>query len=66
MTKVTVEMNSNLASVLDELADKQDASKAAVIRRGLTLMKLIEDQKDEGYSLGLSKDGEIQREILIP
>ncbi len=66
MTKVTVEMNDNLASVLDELASKQDASKAAVIRRGLTLMKLIEDQKVEGYTLNLSKEGEDKREILIP
>ena len=66
MTKVTVEMNDNLSRVLDELADRQDATKAAVIRRALTLMKLIEEQKDEGYKLGLSKNGELEKEILTP
>jgi hypothetical protein len=65
-TKVTVEMNGNLSSVLDELAERQGASKAAVIRRALTLMKLIEEQGDEGYKLGLSKNGHLEREILIP
>jgi predicted transcriptional regulator len=66
MTKVTVEMNDNLSRVLDELSDRQDSTKAAVIRRALTLMKLIEDQKDEGYKLGLSKNGELEKEILTP
>jgi predicted transcriptional regulator len=66
MTKVTVEMNDNLSRVLDELADRQGDTKAAVIRRALTLMKLIEEQKDEGYKLGLSKNGELEKEILTP
>jgi predicted transcriptional regulator len=66
MAKVTVEMNENLASVLNELAQRQGSTKAAVIRRSLTLMKLIEDQKDEGYKLGLSKNGQLEREILTP
>lgn len=66
MAKVTVEMNSNLASVLNELAERQGSTKAAVIRRALTLMKLIEEQEEEGYKLGLSKNGHLEREILIP
>jgi predicted transcriptional regulator len=65
-TKVTVEMNGNLSSVLDELTERQGATKAAVIRRALTLMKLIEEQEAEGYKLGLSKNGKLEREILIP
>jgi predicted transcriptional regulator len=65
-TRVTVEMNSNLSSVLDELSERQGATKAAVIRRALTLMKLIEEQEAEGYKLGLSKNGHLEKEILIP
>ena len=66
MAKITVEMNRNLSSVLDELAERQGSTKAAVIRRSLTLMKLIEEQEAEGYKLGLSKNGHLEREILIP
>jgi predicted transcriptional regulator len=66
MAKVTVEMNSNLTSVLNELAERQGSTKAAVIRRALTLLKLIEEQEDEGYRLGFSKNGHLEREILIP
>lgn len=66
MSKVTVEMNDNLTNVLNSLAERQGVTKAAVIRRALTLMKLIEQQEDEGYKLGLSKNGKLEREILIP
>jgi predicted transcriptional regulator len=66
MAKLTVEMNDNLASVLEELARRQGTSKAAVLRRSLTLMKLAEDQGAEGYKLGFSKEGHAEREVLIP
>ncbi len=66
MAKLTVEMNDNLSSVLEELAQRQGTTKSAVLRRSLTLMKLAEDQAADGYKLGFSKNGEIEREVLIP
>lgn len=66
MAKLTIEMNDNLASVLDDLATQQNTTKAAVLRRSLTLMKLIEDQGAEGYKVGFSKNDQLEREILIP
>ena len=65
MTKVTIQMNSKLSSALDELAKEQGTTKADVIRKGITLMKLIDEQSAEGYRLGFSKNGGLEREVLI-
>jgi predicted transcriptional regulator len=65
MAKYTIQMNDRLEAVLDDLAAREGISKAQVIRKSLTLLKLAEDQKDEGYALTLVKDGEPSREILL-
>lgn len=65
MPKYTMQMNDNLESVLDELAEKEGISKAQVIRRSLTLLKLAEEQREHGFQLALTKDGEVSREIVL-
>ncbi len=65
MTKYTIQMNDQLDAVLDELTAKRGISKAQVIRKSLTLLKLAEDQKDHGYALTLQKEGHAPREILL-
>jgi predicted transcriptional regulator len=55
MSKYTLQMNDRLEAILDELAEKEGISKAQVIRRSLTLLKLAEDHKEEGYELQLAK-----------
>ncbi len=65
MAKYTIQMNDRLEEVLEELARKEGISKAQVIRKSLTLLKLAEDQKDAGYALTLQKEGENAREILL-
>ena len=64
MAKLTIEMNDKLNSTLDELAKKEQIPKAQVLRRSLTLLKLLEDHKDEGYKLALTKEGSVTREIV--
>jgi hypothetical protein len=65
MAKYTINMNDRLVVVLEELASKEGISKAQVIRKSLTLLKLAEDQQEEGYALMLQKAGEVSREILL-
>jgi predicted transcriptional regulator len=65
MAKYTIQMNDKLDEVLEELASREGVSKAQVIRKSLTLLKLAEDQRQEGYALTLVKDGEPPREILL-
>jgi predicted transcriptional regulator len=65
MAKYTLQMNDKLESLLDQLAENEGISKAQVVRRALTLLALAEEQEREGYSLALTKDGEVAREILI-
>jgi hypothetical protein len=65
MAKYTIQMNDRLEAVLDDLATREGISKAQVIRKSLTLLKLAEDQRQEGYALTLVKEGEPSREILL-
>jgi predicted DNA-binding protein len=65
VAKYTIQMNDRLEEVLDELAEKDGISKAQVIRKSLTLLKLAEDEKEDGYGLALVKSGEPPREILL-
>lgn len=65
MGKYTIQMNDKLEQILEELAEKEGVSKAQVIRKSLTLLKLAEEQQDEGYDLAFTKEGEPERRVLI-
>jgi len=39
---------------------------ADVLRTGLALYDIAEDAKEKGSSLGVVKDGTVEKEILIP
>ncbi len=65
MAKYTLQMNDKLEALLDELAEKEGISKAQVIRRSLTLLKLAEDQQESGFQLAFAKDGQVAREIVL-
>jgi hypothetical protein len=58
MPKYTLQMNDKLETILDELAEKDGISKAQVIRRSLTLLKLAEDHKDQGFELQLFREAD--------
>jgi predicted transcriptional regulator len=65
MAKYTIQMNDKLEQLLEELAEKEGVSKAQVIRRSLTLLKLAEEQEEEGYELTFTKEGQPERRVLI-
>jgi hypothetical protein len=65
MPKYTLQMNDRLEAILDELAKREGISKAQVIRRSLTLLKLAEDHKDEGYELQLAKAGDEDEPAIV-
>ncbi len=65
MAKYTLQMNDKLEELLEELAEKEGISKAQVIRRSLTLLKLAEEQIENGYQLALTKEGQVSKEILL-
>jgi len=65
MPKYTLQMNDKLEAILDELAEREGISKAQVIRRSLTLLKLAEDHKEEGFELQLAKAGDDEKPAVV-
>lgn len=65
MAKYTMQMNRKLEATLEELAERRGIPKAQVIRNALALLKIADEQAEEGYRLALVKDGEVEREIIV-
>jgi len=64
MPRLNVEFSDEINDVLEELAKKQDTTKAEVLRRSIALGKWLQDTKDEKARILVERpDGQI-REIL--
>jgi metal-responsive CopG/Arc/MetJ family transcriptional regulator len=67
MKTFTVSIDSRLDRTLDELKESLGkTSRADVFRLAVTLLKLAEEARSEGLKLTLSKQGKIEREIVLP
>jgi len=64
--RLTIDFSQNAAEDLSVLAKKLDTSKVGAIRQGLSLLKLLLEQSDEGFEILLrnKKEGS-EREILF-
>jgi len=64
MPRLNVEFSDEINAALEELATKQDTTKAEVLRRSIALGKWLQDTKDEKSRILVERpDGQI-REIL--
>jgi predicted transcriptional regulator len=64
MPRLNVEFSDEINTVLEELAKKQDTTKAEVLRRSIALGKWLQDTKDEKSRILVERpDGQV-REIL--
>jgi predicted transcriptional regulator len=64
MPRLNVEFSDEINNVLEDLAKKQDTTKAEVLRRSIALGKWLQDTKDEKSRILVERpDGQI-REIL--
>lgn len=71
-TLSTFKFDEQLTNTIEELKQATSASsKAEIVRRAITLLKVVQDAKDNGEKLVLrreTKTGELvkEREIIIP
>ena len=64
--RLHLEFSEEFDEVLEELKQTfEKRSKVEVIRTAVTLLKFASDQKKEGRHLAITKDGEIEREIIV-
>ena len=64
MPRLNVEFSDEINNVLEDLAKKQDTTKAEVLRRSIALGKWLQDTKDEKSRILVERpDGQV-REIL--
>ena len=55
-TRLNVVLSSEIAQVLEEIAQSTDTTKTTVIRDAIALLKLAHDQKKKGRYLGFVAD----------
>jgi predicted transcriptional regulator len=64
MPRLNVEFSDEINAALEELAARQDTTKAEVLRRSIALGKWLQDTKDEKSRILVERpDGQV-REIL--
>ena len=64
--KFTLELSSGLADELDQLAKEQHVTKAELMRRALSLLKIALDEKADGGKLTIAnRENVITKEIVL-
>jgi predicted transcriptional regulator len=63
MSRFNVDFSDEAAAVLEELARRQNTTKAEVLRRAINLEKWFADTTDKGGKVLVEKDGQT-REIV--
>lgn len=55
--RLNIEVSQDFANLLDNLADKEDTTKAEIVRRALSVLKAFDEQRDRGRThIGFSAD----------
>jgi len=67
--RLNINLGKGPAAALDQLAESKDITDTEVIRRALSLMKFVEDEKAKGWRLALLSghgEDEMLREVIFP
>jgi predicted transcriptional regulator len=66
VAKYTVELNDQLNQVLDQLAKDQKTPKTQLIRRAISVLKYLDDERQKGNRIVItSPEGKVDREIVL-
>lgn len=61
-TKITVSLTDEAAAAVEDLASRKGISASETVRRGIALMRFLEEQIEAGSSILVrNKDGELER-----
>jgi predicted transcriptional regulator len=63
--KFTVEFSPELDQVIEELAAKEGVPKTQIVRRAVSLLKFVDDERAEGNRFTIAdREGQVLREIV--
>lgn len=66
-TLSTFKFDPKLTAIIEELKESSSASsKAEIVRRAITLLKVVQDAKERGEELVLVRDDNTQTRIILP
>ncbi len=68
MSRFTIDLSGDYDRTLSELVDAKGATKADIIRRALVTYAALsqEARPEEGRHVSITKDGAIEKDILLP
>ncbi|HHP7245829.1 MAG TPA: hypothetical protein ACFE0H_14210 [Elainellaceae cyanobacterium] len=64
--RLNLDLSPESYDLLQKLADEAGKNMADVLRTGLAIYGIAQEEKQKGRSLAIAKDDKIVKEILIP
>ncbi|KPM52173.1 hypothetical protein ACG83_30485 [Frankia sp. R43] len=64
-TRLTVNINTETAAALRQVAESRGVSYTEAVRRAVALLKLIEDETQKGHAIQVSEGKNVRNIILL-
>ncbi|MGF1459323.1 MAG: ribbon-helix-helix protein, CopG family [Leptolyngbyaceae cyanobacterium] len=64
--RLNLELSDEAYDQLEKLAEASGKNKAEILRTGLALYGLLEEEKEKGRSLGIIEEEQVVTKIFVP
>ena len=64
--RLNLDLSPEAYEMLQKLAEESGKNMAEVLRTGLALYGIAQDEKQKGRSLGVVKDDQVVKELILP
>jgi len=64
--RLNLDLSPQAYKLLQELADSSGKSMSEILRTGLALYGIAQEAEEQGGALGVVKDKEVMKEVIIP
>ncbi|WP_103670927.1 ribbon-helix-helix protein, CopG family [Pseudanabaena sp. BC1403] len=64
--RLNLDLSPEAYELLQKLAEESGKNMAEVLRTGLALYGIAQDEKQKGRSLGVVKDDQVVKELVLP
>jgi len=64
--RLNLDLSPEAYDLLQKLAEESGKNMAEVLRTGLALYSIAQDEKQKGRSLGVVKDDQVVKELVLP
>jgi len=64
--RLNLDLSPEAYELLQKLAEESGKNMAEVLRTGLALYSIAQDEKQNGRSLGVVKDDQVVKEFVLP